>query len=558
MREYRCPEIAKLAAQLRRGPKRLIFRHLWGIDFLLSVIQSGHGYPLDFIVHSLTGYRAGGCEDSPLLEAGKLTSDLIELAEDLSAAAELTRDAWVEPTYTVNELAERFDVSTKTIFRWHRRGLVGWRVRMNDGRSRLVFADHSVRRFVAQNVVLVARGSSFTQLSEQERAAIVERARQLVEQGRSTVNAVAKAIAGETGRAVETIRLILKNYDQAHPRSGVFNRPKIDVAADDDRLRIWEAYLDGASVPSLARRFERSGREIYRILTEMRARDLQARDIEYVASDEFAAPDADRVILEDPDARQPYVDPGRQRVPRGLPPYLQQLFRLRLLSPAGERALFRKMNYLKYKADQLRKGIDPEEVTARELDRIDALLAEAERIKSQIVEANLRLVVSIAKRHASADRDFFEVVSDGNVSLMRAVERFDYSRGFKFSTYASWAIMRNYARTVPQQRLHRDRYQTGREELLEHLATWQPDEADSDQARALRQAVERMLASLDEREESILRKRFGLDGRGGQQTLEQIGKQFGVSKERIRQLEARAMRKLRDNFGAEVEKLINV
>ena len=77
-----------------------------------------------------------------------------------------------------------------------------------------------------------------------------------------------------------------------------------------------------------------------------------------------------------------------------------------------------------------------------------------------MVEANLRLVVSIAKRHVTPANDFFSLVSDGNISLIRAVEKFDYARGNKFSTYASWAIMKNFARSIPDEKHYRERYVT--------------------------------------------------------------------------------------------------
>ncbi len=203
-----------------------------------------------------------------------------------------------------------------------------------------------------------------------------------------------------------------------------------------------------------------------------------------------------------------------------------------------------------------RAGIDPDAVRAAELDRLEAWLAEAARIKNDIVQANLRLVVSIAKRHAGTGRDLFEIISDGNVSLMRAVDKFDYTRGYKFSTYASWAIMKNYARSIPEQRRQHERYQTGWDEALDALAGFLPEETESDYLAAVRGNVERMLSTLDARERNILRQRFGLDGQGEAQTLEQIGRRFGVSKERIRQLEARAMAKLRCEFAADAEKLL--
>jgi RNA polymerase primary sigma factor len=559
MDRYQSPRIADLVAQLARGPRRLSVRLLANVEFILSVIQPGKSYPFDFILHALTGFRApsGAEPDAALLAEEVIRTDLVTLAEDISLALDIPACCWSEGVYTVAELAQRFDVSTKTIFRWHRRGLVGWRLRFDDRRVRLAFPDRCVRRFVACNVELVHRGSSFSQLSRAERERIVERARQLVDAGGRTINSVAKVIAGEANRAVETIRLILKSYDQAHPQSGVFNRSNLEVDVGDERLRIWEAYSDGVSIRTLAGRFGRSVEELYPIITEMRARELKARTIEFVPSEEFQAPNADEEILNDPAAAAPTNGPTPlRRIPSDLPPYLQQLFRIALLTPEGERALFRKFNYLKCKADRLRRRIDPFNVTAKELDRIEDLLGQAQKIRGQITQANLRLVVSIAKRHATPLRDFFEIVSDGNVSLMRAVEKFDYSRGFKFSTYASWAIMKNYARTIPEHRQHLDRFQTGRDELLEHVSGPVLEEHESDYLPTLHATLDRMLDTLDQRERDILRQRFGLDEHREPRTLQELGKRFGISKERIRQLEARAMSKLRDEFSDQVEQLL--
>src|SRR6266853_2533299 len=110
------------------------------------------------------------------------------------------------------------------------------------------------------------------------------------------------------------------------------------------------------------------------------------------------------------------------------------------------------------------------------MNEIEKLYDEAVKIKNEIVQANLRLVVSIAKRHVSGSEDFFGLVSDGNMSLIRAVEKFDYSRGNKFSTYASWAIMKNYARTIPEEKRRRERYVTGHEEMFEAAADTRADE----------------------------------------------------------------------------------
>src|SRR5215208_7845422 len=147
----------------------------------------------------------------------------------------------------------------------------------------------------------------------------------------------------------------------------------------------------------------------------------------------------------------------------------------------------------------------------------------------------MRLVVSIAKRHAAQTDNFFELLSDGNMSLMRAVEKFDYGRGNKFSTYATWAITKNVARSIPDAKTHKQRYMTGHDELFEAKADVRTDEQEvlalADAARA---RVNRLLDHLDARTREVIRMRTGLDG-SQEMTLEQIGQHFGITKERVRQ-----------------------
>jgi RNA polymerase primary sigma factor len=166
-------------------------------------------------------------------------------------------------------------------------------------------------------------------------------------------------------------------------------------------------------------------------------------------------------------------------------------------------------------------------------------------IKNHNIRANLRLVVSIAKKHLGGPQGLFELISDGNVSLMRAVEKFDYSRGFRFSTYASWAIMRNFARTVPRERFQMDRFATGADEILDiaqSLQSYNPQELSLPE---LRESIDALLVKLTPRERTILIDHYGLDSQGTSQTFDQLGQRLGISKERVRQIEARALDKLR-------------
>jgi RNA polymerase primary sigma factor len=237
--------------------------------------------------------------------------------------------------------------------------------------------------------------------------------------------------------------------------------------------------------------------------------------------------------------------PRKSKAPKGLPPYLASLYEVPLLGREPEAHLFRKMNYLKFLANQIRDKVDPTRARTADLDEIERLQEEALAVKNQIIRANLRLVVSIAKRHVGPTNNFFELVSDGNMSLIRAVEKFDYARGNKFSTYASWAIMKNFARTIPEENYRRDRFVTGHDEMFEAAADNRTDEHEYETSlKRMQEAVKGMLGRLDDRERRIIVSRYGLNG-ANEQTLEQLGKELGITKERVRQIESRAQDKLR-------------
>jgi RNA polymerase primary sigma factor len=259
---------------------------------------------------------------------------------------------------------------------------------------------------------------------------------------------------------------------------------------------------------------------------------------------------------------------------------------------------------------------DPVRMYLKEIGRVSLLSADeevelAKRIelgdeeaKRRLAEANLRLVVSIAKRYVGRGMLFLDLIQEGNMGLIKAVEKFDYLKGYKFSTYATWWIRQAITRAIADQartiripvhmvetinkliRISRQLLQElGREPSAEeiaqemdmspekvreiqkiaqepvsletpigeeddsHLGDFIPDEdalapADAAAYELLKEQLEDVLDTLTEREENVLRLRFGLDD-GRTRTLEEVGKVFGVTRERIRQIEAKALRKLR-------------
>lgn len=279
--------------------------------------------------------------------------------------------------------------------------------------------------------------------------------------------------------------------------------------------------------------------------------------------------------------------------------YLREIGRVDLLTPDDERRLAQAIDEGNQAAAMLDRPMDPAE--HRKYVRI---VQTGQRAKSELIQANLRLVVSIAKRYSGRGMLFLDLIQEGNLGLMRAVDKFDHTKGFKFSTYATWWIRQAITRSIADQartiripvhmvesmnrvlRMQRQMHQElEREPTLDELAercampperireilrisldplsldspVGEEDDsnltdfiedltvdapADIATKRMLAQAVEEALGELTEREQEIVRMRFGLDD-GQARTLEDVGKEFGVTRERIRQIEAKTLAKLR-------------
>ncbi len=347
--------------------------------------------------------------------------------------------------------------------------------------------------------------------------------------------ATQKALLDTPTRTVRTVAAL-------KPRTS--SRPV--VLDDEAKGQIYRQWRRGVSLDVLAEQYGRSSISIERVINEGRAVRILEQKLEAMYDASFESPGAAETILAPMPVSSGRSSASRIKPPAGLPPYLASLYGDgTLLNREQEAHLFRKMNYLKFRALKIRERLDPAHARSSDLAEIERLQEEALDVKNQIIRANLRLVVSIAKKRVGPSNNFFELVSDGNMSLIRAVEKFDFSRGFKFSTYASWAIMKNFARTIPEEKSRRDKYVTGHEEMFEAAADHRTGEYEyeSDHRRN-QEAVQGMLGRLNDRERQILVSRYGIGG-ASEQTLEQLGKVLGITKERVRQIESRAQEKLR-------------
>ena len=367
-----------------------------------------------------------------------------------------------------------------------------------------------------------------------------------------------KLSSGELMEVLETMNLESDQLDKIYD---TLENLGIDTAADEDFLPV----LDDDVIPP-------------------------AEELENIPEEEIVDPNSlvDSFAIDDP-----------------VRMYLKEIGKVDLLTPEREIELAQAMAAGNMARDQLEElksqGEELPEETAGELNR---LIREGDKAKSQLAEANLRLVVSIAKRYVGRGMLFLDLIQEGNLGLIKAVEKFDSTKGYKFSTYATWWIRQAITRAIADQartiripvhmvetinkviRVNRQLLQelghdptpeeTASEmnmpvekvrEILKiaqepvsletpigeeedsHLGDFIPDEDASEPAEAasftlLKEQLVDVLSTLTPREEKVLKLRFGIED-GRTRTLEEVGKEFNVTRERIRQIEAKALRKLR-------------
>jgi len=543
MTGFKHPALKELTdQQVRFAPPARRLEQRARAEKLLAEVEPGKPYPYQYVCYRVTDFRPDSYPDL-LIDGADLACDLREMIRLLD-----------DPVLTLEEVSRRLNVSTKTIRRWRKLGLEGSPF-VSNGKRQIGYKQSAVEDFVAAHHDRVERGSRFSQLSDPEREDILRRARRLSRVGGSLTE-VSRRIGRRLGRSAETVRYTIKNYDREHPGQALF--PNLTGPLDaQTKEAIYSSYRRGIAVDTLAKRFQRTRTSMYRVINEVRAQRLLERPLDYIHHPSFDDPALEAEILAPmPDAAAYEAKRREMRVPKDVPPELAPLYEVPLLNKEQEQHLFRKMNYLKYKAARLRNqmrkdgeegaAVDPARVRIQTLRDVEELQNEANALKQRLINANMRLVVNIAKRHSGHTDNLFELVSDGNMSLIRAVEKFDFGRGFKFSTYASWAIMKNFARSIPDEKHRRERFLTGHDELFDAAPDTRSDEHEivATQERATH-SVNRLLEYLEPREREIIRMRAGLDDHAKGMTLEEIGQQFGITKERVRQLNARAMKKLK-------------
>ncbi|TVQ54284.1 MAG: sigma-70 family RNA polymerase sigma factor [Phycisphaerales bacterium] len=281
-------------------------------------------------------------------------------------------------------------------------------------------------------------------------------------------------------------------------------------------------------------------------------RHVMTEEMDYIDSEEFRKPDAEQRIYDQaPAVQKPDVSWYRPLMDDPTPARNQSTKKTStlLLTAAEERVLFLQYNYARHRIAELQREIGSTEPTEEQAKEILRWYRVAQSYREQIAETNLALVLAMAKRTRMSEVDFADLVSEGNMALLRSVDKFDCDRGFKFSTYACRAILKAFSRQGMKLSKYRQRFPTDFDPSMEksnHLETLRRTH-EEECADEVKHIVETNEAELSDVERTVIQHRFGLGAKDDAPplTLEQVGQIIGVTKERVRQIQNKALEKIR-------------
>jgi RNA polymerase primary sigma factor len=550
---FRIDSLAGLCRQMSFTPVDVRLAQLAAAEALLLSIDPLRAYPADFIIFRVTGYRPKDVS-ADMLPGLAVQHDLGLLVERVSDTFDFSTTAVHEPVLSIDDVTERFNVAGKTVQRWRRRGLPARRFVFPDGKRRVGFLLGHVERFIAAHRQQLPATANVSAMVDTEVTAIVRHARRLAVECRCDEDEITRRVGRRFNRSPLAILHTLRKWDTEHPDKAVLSLASSRLG-DLQRGRILRARRRGLPLSRIARKVRRPRSAVYRVIIDERIDRLVRRKVRFVDDPLFHQPDAADVIeqivkqfdsaLATTTTAPTEVVAGR--VPRDVPPFLASLYRTPLLSPAHERALFLKFNYHKYRFAAARRRLDPQVARWRELATLESHLKAANETKNQIVAANLRLVVSVARKHLVGGLTLMELVSDGNLTLMRAVDGFDISRGHRFSTYATFALMKGFARSVPLMvATNRVGSTGGSDATLRLQAMPDPRLTPAADRLAMTDEVSQLLSRLTGKERTVILARYGLsEGRHTPATFDEVAATLGLTPQRVRQIEHAAIAKLR-------------
>ena len=276
--------------------------------------------------------------------------------------------------------------------------------------------------------------------------------------------------------------------------------------------------------------------------------------LDFVDDDLFAKKNAEKLIFDDspeiPEPNTSWYHPVMQSTtnPREVKGVVNVV-----LTKDQERYLFLQYNYVRYRLCTLRDKVGDKPVSEAEARELLEWYRKSEHYRDRIAQFNLALVLAMAKRVRGTDLDFADLISEGNMALLRAIDKFNISKGFKFSTYACRAILKAFSRHGVKHTQYKSMFPTDFDPALEKSDHQERKNLthEEDCAFEVKRIFNRNDAELSDVEQAVIEHRFAMNSEGAPLTLEQVGKLVGLTKERVRQIQNKALVKLRQTLEAE-------
>lgn len=517
-------------------------------DKLIASIRPNALYSVAGAIHFITTGKKDTEANGQAVAGSALIHDLCRLAEYVTRRSRLSSKHLREDYYTPAQVAEELCVREKSVRDWRTEGLITLPILFSDGRRHLVVLKSVFDRFVKQNAAVIPGQQIEGNFNDEQRLKIVGRAWEIVTLDKSvSLYRAAAKIAGEMNLEPKAVRAALRLANSKLPAEAKLFSEYADDNISERNREIINLSTEGASRREIARMFQCSAVDVGAVLRKGWVLTCKAEVVKFIDSELFDDPEEVKKLLRAPapDAQGNSANPGHVQSTGG---YVLH-GNTSVLSTEDERMLSRKHNYLKGKFIRELGEVDPELVTSSEQKRLRRMYCDSFEPRSEFINRNIPLGISVARLEERKGRtrlNFDELMSECHFGLLRAADGFDASRGFKFSTYGVNSLRRNLQRALAKDSKIAQRYSDESEVIIALAEDRRSDANGNLDSAGIMEMLHSALSELEPRERYVLEHRYGISNGGIGQTLDEIGEHFGVTKERVRQIQVRAERKLKE------------
>ncbi|QDU33675.1 Helix-turn-helix domain of resolvase [Poriferisphaera corsica] len=444
---FLCRELETLNRQLLYAPAKQRKLQYQRAEKLHDQIVDEQYYPLDFVVYRLTDSRVGH-DDEVLLIGEAIKPDLRLMIDAITRSLELDGNEDTKPVVLISDLADRFNVSTKTVMRWRKEGLRWRQVRLTKGKKRqIVFTEKAIENFQKQNKNRIHHAAHFQRHDEQIHMQVIELAKShRLSNPDLSFNRIAVHVSRELDLANETVRQIIRKHDDKAEKNAVFITKDKGIKAKE-KQRIMRMHVWGIKTQKIANRYNRSLSTIYRIINEVKYRLISDINIDYLMLNVFDRDDAETVI------RRQSIEEIVSQLNQGkvtrldwpsLPNDLLVFLEQPRISDQIIRSLFVRYNYVKFKANHVRSQIDANNPRAYELKEFDQYLHEGIQIHSLLMRYFQSYIGSTVKLHLPDYQEaplwlIVRLLLCASACLSDTLRSYNPSRSSRFST-----LLKNY------------------------------------------------------------------------------------------------------------------